>query len=107
MKLIKRFISSLIKDEVQREVERVAEKVYQERVRVAICRMEHRAVDLTNGTMDNRGLRPARLYAIEKNIEQLDEEFQRFRGHLANDFACVKNKVNRIERGSHDVSEMH
>ena len=104
MKLIKNFISRIVQDEVQREVERVAEKVYQERVRAAICRMEHRAVDLTNGTMDSRNLRPARLNVIEKNLEELDKKF---RGHLANDFACINNKVNRIERGSHDVSEMH
>lgn len=103
MKLIKNFISRIVQDEVQREVERVAEKVYQERVRTAICRMEHRAVNLTNGTMDNRGLRPERLYKIEKNLEELSKKFG---GHLANDFACINNKVNRIERGSHDVNEM-
>jgi len=63
MKLIKNFISRI----VQEEVERVAEKVYQERVREAICRMEHRVDSLVDSSLINNGFNrfKSRLNDIE------------------------------------------
>ena len=67
MKLIKDFIRRLMRE----EAEKVAEEIYQERVRHAIQRMEYRVVSLVESSLRNEGFRSvrSRLNDIEYKLK--------------------------------------
>jgi len=98
-KMIERIVLPIVQAEVKREVDSMDERY----VRPRFARIEHRAVDLVDIGMSNRGVLPGRICEMQKDI---DEYKRMLRGHIANDFACVRNKVNVMERGSHEVDEV-
>jgi hypothetical protein len=61
MKIIKDFIRRIMRE----EVEKVAEDIYQERVRHAIQRMEYRVVSLVKSSLMNEGFNSLRSTIAE------------------------------------------